>query len=490
VQSFSRTVLQNLTRTTLIGESRASQLLYSPPHQITAIHHLHTVNQPDSNDISLFPAHLKVISERWQEALSFAGFDAAVVTAGEPVNNFLDDQAPPLKLNPHFLQWCPSETAEGSALLIRPGERPHLYFLRPDDYWHQPPEIPAWAADFEVTTFAERTPLLAAVRQAALKAANHVAVIGNSGMDAFADLQAEDINPTLLLNHLHFTRAVKTEFELEAMKEATRKAVRGHLAARAAFDAGRSEFQINLAYLNASEQLPAELPYQSIIALNDHAGVLHYQHYDRQPPRTRHSFLIDAGGSQYGYASDITRTYAAGSGLFAELIERMDEAQLALIDTLAADRPYLDLHIDMHRRLGHILAESGIVSCSGEAAFEMRLTEAFLPHGLGHLIGLQTHDVGGQQSAPEGGQTPPPENYPALRMTRTLEPCMPVTIEPGLYFIPQLLEAATDSDAGGYLNQSLIDSLLPCGGIRIEDNVYVRDGELINMTRQAFHELA
>ena len=109
-----------------------------------------------------------------------------------------------------------------------------------------------------------------------------------------------------------------------------------------------------------------------------------------------------------------------------------------------------------------------------------------MPHGLGHLIGLQTHDVGGQQVGPEGGLAPPPENYPALRLTRTLDDYMPVTIEPGLYFIPQLLEAAFSQPAGKHLNRALIESLVPCGGIRIEDNVYLADGALVNMTREAF----
>ncbi len=436
---------------------------------------------------ALFASHLEQVSEQWQSSLAHAGYDAVIVTAGEPVNYFLDDQAPPQKLNPHFLQWCPEPTALGSALLIRPGHQPQLFFLRPDDYWHQPPEVPAWAAAFEVQTFAERDSLLQAARQAAFKAGNHIAMIGSSGQDLLAEIPAEDRNPAALLDHLHFARASKTRFELQAMRGATEKAVRGHLAARDAFFAGGSEFQINLAYLSACGQLPADLPYQNIVALNEHAGVLHYQHYDAAPPPQRHSFLIDAGGSEQGYASDITRTYAADpDGLFAELIERMDAAQQALIETMAAGRPYLDLHVDMHRRLADILADTGLVSCSAEQAFESGLTETFLPHGLGHLIGLQTHDVGGQQAGPDGGLTPPPENYPALRLTRTLDEQMPVTIEPGLYFIPQLLEAAVAGDAGAHLNQDLIESLLPCGGIRIEDNVYVENGELVNLTREAF----
>ena len=451
------------------------------------------MTQSADDSASLFTSHLSRLSEQWQASLGHAGYDAAIITAGEPVNNFLDDQAPPLKLNPHILQWCPDPDAVGSALLVRPGRQPLLLFLRPDDYWHLPPELPTWAEAFEVQTFSDRDSLLQAAGTAAQRAGNHIALVGDSGRDRLEQIPAEDVNTTALLDHLHFARAVKTPFELAAMREATLKAVRGHLAAEAAFNDGGSEFQINLAYLSACGQLPADLPYQNIVALNEHAGVLHYQHYDSKAPAVRHSFLIDAGGSHLGYASDITRTYPAADeseGLFAELVERMDDAQLTLIDTMAAGTPYLDLHVDMHRRLAVMLNETGLVSCSADEAFESGLTETFLPHGLGHLIGLQTHDVGGQQVGPEGGVAPPPENYPALRLTRTLADRMPVTIEPGLYFIPQLLEAALATPAGRHLNTSLIETLLPCGGIRIEDNVYVEDGELVNMTRQAFSELA
>lgn len=447
------------------------------------------MNQPAQDTAALFANHLDSVSERWQAALAFAGYDAAIVTAGEPVNYFLDDQAPPQKINPHFLQWCPDTTAIGSALLIRPGQRPQLFFLKPQDYWHQPPAVPVWAASFEVQTFAQPEPLVEAVRQCAFRAGNHIALIGEAGQDALGELAGEDVNPAPLLDHLHFARARKTAFELAAMQSATVKAVRGHRAARNAFASGASEFQINLAYLGACGQLPAELPYQNIVALNEHAGVLHYQHYDSSAPASRHSFLIDAGGSEHGYASDITRTYAAADGLFAELIERMDKAQLALIGTMAAGTPYLDLHIDMHKRLARILTETRLLTCSADEAFESGLTETFLPHGLGHLIGLQTHDVGGQQTGPDGGLAPPPQNYPALRLTRTLDERMPVTIEPGLYFIPQLLDAARKGPAGRHLNATLIESLLPCGGIRIEDNVYLDDGRVVNMTREAFAEI-
>jgi Xaa-Pro dipeptidase len=438
-----------------------------------------------------FSDHLETVAGRWEAALAAAGFDVALVTAGEPRNHFLDDHAPPLKLNPHFMQWCPAETAQGSALLIRPGSSARLFFLQPDDYWHLPPALPEWAEHFEVEVFADRDQLLRAAGSQALTTGNRVAVVGDSGVDQLDGVPEEDVNPAELLARLHYDRAVKTPFELEAMRAATRTAVRGHLAARDAFEAGGSEFRIHSAYLSASEQTFSELPYSSIVALNEHAGVLHYQHYDRVVPDPVLSFLIDAGASCHGYAADITRTYArTPSGPFAELVERLDTAQQELIDSMQPGMPYLDLHADMHRRLAGVLTDAGLATGSPEAVFDSGLTETFLPHGLGHLLGLQVHDVGGLQADAVGTEQPPPENYPALRLTRRLEANMPVTIEPGLYFIPQLLAAARTTSAGGLVNWPLVDSLLPYGGIRIEDNVMITADGVENMTRQAFADLA
>ena len=99
---------------------------------------------------------------------------------------------------------------------------------------------------------------------------------------------------------------------------------------------------------------------------------------------------------------------------------------------------------------------------------------------------MQTHDVGGLQISPEGGHRAPPEQYPALRLTRTIEEGQVFTIEPGLYFIPQLLEALKDGDLSQLVRWESVDALRGYGGIRIEDNVLVTDNGTMNLTRDAF----
>lgn len=438
-----------------------------------------------------FIAHLATVESRWEAALSFAGFDACVISSGHSQTYFLDDQAVVFRANPYFAQWLPNAEIHSSALLIQPGRRPRLFFYQPTDYWHQPPEVPTAAAGFEVEIHPDEDALLSALQQAVLAMqANRIALVGEGPFDNFP---VTEINPILLMNYLHHQRAYKTEFELDAMRKATRKAIPGHAAARAEFYAGGSEFAINLEYLAAARHTADELPYSNIVALNEHAGILHYQHYDRAPPAIVNSFLIDAGARVDGYASDITRTYAKDeNGLYAEIISRLDSAQRSLIETIRPGGAYLDLHVDMHRAIGRLLADTTIVKCTAESAFETGITQRFMPHGLGHLLGLQTHDVGGHSAGVEGGHTPPPEQYPALRLTRPIEQAMVFTIEPGLYFIPQLLAELRSGSWAKDLNWPLLETLTACGGVRIEDNVLVTERGVENFTRDAFaaHEQA
>ena len=104
------------------------------------------------------------------------------------------------------------------------------------------------------------------------------------------------------------------------MRRASVIAARGHVAARDAFLAGASEFEVHLAYCAASGQRESDLPYGNIIAFDAGAAVLHYQHLEHGRDVPRRSFLIDAGAQFRGYASDITRTWPAGDPEFAALV--------------------------------------------------------------------------------------------------------------------------------------------------------------------------
>ena len=436
-------------------------------------------------DSAGYQAHLATLEGQWQRALAEEGFDAAVVPAGETEMYFQDDQAPPFHPNPHFARWLPRDECEHSVLLVRPGATPKLHFLQAADYWHLPAELPDWASEaFDVERHGDIAGLRTALAQDLAKLRRFALIGPAASLDL--NLPPSDINPAGLTNKLLFARAVKTAFEAARMAEATAIGVRGHLAARDAFYGGGSEFDIHMAYLAASSQQESQLPYPNIIALNEHAGVLHYQHYDRAPPEQRRSFLIDAGGRSHNYHADITRTYSAAPGDdFDALIQAMDEQQRALVAMVRPGTSYIELQEQMHRAVATVLARFGFARCSAESAFDLGITDAFIPHGLGHLLGLQTHDVGGALAA-NGETVPAPERFPSLRYTRDIAAGHVITVEPGLYFIPMLLDALAETDAGAEVNWPKVREFLPCGGIRIEDNVVVGETATDNLTRPAF----
>ena len=130
--------------------------------------------------------------------------------------------------------------------------------------------------------------------------------------------------------------------------------------------------------------------------------------------------------------------------------------------------------------------DQGFVTCSSEAAVAGGISSAFFPHGLGHLIGLQVHDVAGFARDERGGTTPKPEGHPYLRLTRSLQPGMVTTIEPGLYFIDMLLEELKSKPAAKDVAWKKVDAFRKFGGIRIEDDVVCTEGDPVNLTREAF----
>ncbi len=445
-------------------------------------------DQALSFDRGAYAYHVAAVAATWEAALEGAGFDAVVVPAGTSPWYFQDDQGPPFRPNPNFAQWAPMPHAEGSALFFRPGERPRLLFLKPADYWHLPPTPPDWAEEaFALESHATAETLTAALATH-VAGAGRVAYVGPPPV-ADSNLAFAAVNPEALLNPIHYARACKDDFELRALRVAADFGARGHSAARDVFASGASELDVHLAFLAASRQTAADQPYPGIVAQNDHAGVLHYQLYDAEPPPERRSLLIDAGRQHLGYAADITRTYSAAADEFAELVAALDVAQQALIAEIRPGVSYVDLHGRMHRHVGELLHRFGLVSCGAETAFESGITDAFFPHGLGHLVGLQTHDVGGWMAAPNGRLAPPPTRYPALRLTRVVEAGQVFTVEPGIYFIPLLLDALRAEPRGRDVNWPKVEAFLPCGGVRIEDNVAVTATGVENLTRDAFARL-
>ncbi len=226
------------------------------------------------------------------------------------------------------------------------------------------------------------------------------------------------------------------------------------------------------------------MPYGNIIALNQNAAILHYTALEHQGPAKRLSFLIDAGASYFGYASDITRTYAFEKNRFDELIAAMNKAQLELIGMMRPGVRYPDLHLATHAKVAQMLLDFDLATGDAQGLVDQGITSAFFPHGLGHMLGLQVHDVGGFSHDERGTHIAAPDAHPFLRCTRILAPNQVLTMEPGLYIIDTLLNELKQDSRGLQINWQTVDELRPFGGIRIEDNVIVHQDRNENMTRE------
>lgn len=437
---------------------------------------------PNTMLAELYPNHLATMQRYADAALKRAGFGHLVVAAGTPTYRFLDDASYPFFVNPQFKAWLPVTRAPGSWLVHTPGQRPKLIYLQPRDYWHVVPAAPSgyWVEHFDIVIVCEPKDVPAQLP----KNLSHCAIVGEAHA-AIGD--AVPNNPLALLNYLHYQRACKTDYELAMMRVAQKLGARAHRAAEAAFRAGASEYGIHMAYLGAAHETENELPYNNIIALNEHGAVLHYTDLERNPPSHSHSFLIDAGASFHGYAADITRTYAGErDGEFQALIDAVDTAQRGFAAMVRPDQDYPALHIHAHYELAKILHEYDFVRMSPESMVESGVSSTFFPHGLGHLIGLQVHDVGGFQKNEAGETLAKPAGHPYLRLTRKIEPRQVMTIEPGLYFIDMLLAELKAKSVAKDVNWAKVDIFRKYGGIRIEDDVACTDGEPENLTRNAF----
>ncbi len=421
------------------------------------------------------------MQHRYARVLAAHRWDAVIIHSGSlQKRSTFDDQYWPLRPVPHWQHWLPL-AEPGGALLVRPGRSPKLSLATTRSFWEKPaaPVSRAFLEVFDVTAVDD--PLGAKPTAGD----GRVAFIGDDrSLPASWGLNEAAVCPTGLVAALDALRTIKTPYEVACLAEANRRAQAGHDALRTAFaERDVSELDLHLLYLGATTQDDWETPYKNIVALGANAATLHHIAYGRRSEkREAESLLVDAGATCRGYGSDITRTWVKGGGVaastFAELVAGVEAMQQRLCATLGVGMPYEDLHDESHRQVAQVLRDTGIVRGSVDEAVSSGLTRAFYPHGLGHSLGLQTHDVGCAVRPPRG------EN-PFLRNTSDVAVGQVFTIEPGIYFIQDLLAPLRERSEGAIVDWTVVDALAPLGGVRIEDDVHITGGDAIvrNLTR-------
>lgn len=311
-----------------------------------------------------------------------------------------------------------------------------------------------------------------------------------------ATISSEKLHPFVdkhtLFAILAECRVCKSEAELSLLQHVTELTSFAHAYVMRNTKPGMYEYQSeslfrHYCYYNYGCRL---VGYTPICGCGPNAAILHYGHAGEPNSRKigdSEMCLYDMGAEYVGgYSSDVTCSFPA-SGKFtnqqAGVFNGVLNAQRAVYRILKPGVSWIDCHKAAEAAILQQLIEIGIVIAGDKTIadlVEMRLGAVFMPHGLGHFIGIDTHDVGGYLPG-----TPERSNLVGLRSLRTsriIEKNMVLTVEPGCYFINHLLDGALDGPLHEYLNVDLVEQYRGFGGVRLEDVIATTDTGCINYT--------
>jgi Xaa-Pro dipeptidase len=283
---------------------------------------------------------------------------------------------------------------------------------------------------------------------------------------------------------LTYCRSIKTDDELNKMRRAAVVNDQAHIDVIKSIKPGMFEYESKAIFDYSQKSRGLLQPaYSGIHASGVNSAILHYTGSDGRM-EDGELLLVDAGYEYEGYASDVTRTFPVNGRFSGDQAAIYQVTLDALNKTIEMVKPGVkmeELHMAACRIILHGLKDIGIVQGEVDDMMENNIFALFFPHGLGHFLGLDTHDVGGY---PKGVDRIDRPGVRFLRVRRELEPGMVITIEPGIYFISALLKPALlNKEQAPFLNAKKIESLYHFGGIRIEDNLIVTETGSENMTK-------
>lgn len=303
----------------------------------------------------------------------------------------------------------------------------------------------------------------------------------------FEDLEKRvDYNP-LIYEILAETRATKTDEEISLMKYINEITVEAHIEALKATKPNIYERDVENTFFNYLRQKyhTRIWAYPMICGCGGNSSILHY-HDNSKQLKDGDLLLLDMGIRYAGYTSDVTSTIPV-NGKFTErqaaIYNIVLNANKAVRKNLKAGSYWPAMHLLAERVILQGLIDYGLLN-KGFNIFQMlkdRVGYYFMPHGLGHLMGVEVHDVGGYLSFTP--KRPSDVGLSSIRTARYLSINTVITVEPGIYFIPYLLEKAlNDDNLKQYFNEEMVRSFFDFGGVRIEDDVYITSDGCINLT--------
>ncbi|KAI9373137.1 putative Xaa-Pro aminopeptidase pepP [Aspergillus egyptiacus] len=325
------------------------------------------------------------------------------------------------------------------------------------------------------------------------------AIAASSGNKAVAFAIAEQVSEStnfdgfsatkldVLKEVIDRSRVVKDSYEIALLRKANDISAQGHIAAIKASKTATNEREIEAAFIATCIANGArEMSYHPIVACGKNGATLHYGKNDESlidpsTQRKKDNVLIDAGGEYRTYCADITRVFPLNGKFLPEtrqIYEIVLQMQLECIAMLKAGVQWEDVHAQAHRIAIKGLLRLGILRGSERELFDNRVSVAFFPHGLGHYLGMDTHDTGGN---PNYEDTDTMFRY--LRVRGQLPAGSVITVEPGIYFCRFIIEPyIKNPDLKKYIDVNTLERYWAVGGVRIEDNIHVTKDGYENLT--------
>ena len=416
----------------------------------------------------------EVIENRRSRVEAALGSDAplVLVAAGESLGKpGGHDQVYPFIPHPEYY-WLTGSRRRRGVIAFDPADG-WSHFVQPvtedERLWEGEPEVPEGEDVAQLPAWLES------------RSDRKMVVLGQP-VEILWDLSRDDELAAATQASLDAVRRVKDAAELDLVRRAARATAAGHEKAREFICAGVTERRIQI-------ELEAEMyrngatgmGFDTIVGTGTNAAVLHFAPGGRQVQETD-LVLVDAGGEVLGYTADVTRTYPA-SGVFTPEQQAIYDLVLAAEhQAISLCKPGVEWH-DVHRAAALVLAlglrDLGLLTGEVDGLLESGAVALFFPHGIGHMLGLGVRDVGG---CAQGRQEDQRYCGARLRVDMPLEEGFLMTVEPGLYFVPAMLDSPERRRQ--FANQIHWDHLArwrQVGGVRIEDDVLVTsdDPEII-----------
>jgi Xaa-Pro aminopeptidase len=410
----------------------------------------------------------------------------ALIAAGFSRSRNFRANTYPFRASSHFLYFV-GRPIEGAVLMIEPGSA-RLYAPIPDSHsvvWTGPEPTPAELSEMlelevypmdALTPGADTATLPPPDERTALWLTERLSRNIGPGAENLSD--PRDLALTDAIIDL---RLIHDDAAIAQLRQAARATAQAHRAGMIATRPVRWEAEVRGAMEAAISAAGMACSYNPIVTV--HGEVLHNERSDRRMSAGE-LLLADVGAeTPEGWAGDVTRTWPV-TGRYSptqrEMYQVVMEAQRAAIAAVRPGVRYRDVHRLASRALLDGLIALGLFRGHREELYELGAAALFFPHGVGHLLGLDVHDM--EDLGDRAGYAPgrsrsstPAERF--LRLDRDLVPNMALTIEPGVYLIPSLLKGSADGleSARGALDRRRLEQFSDVRGIRIEDDVLVTD---------------